>query len=73
MGAQDKKNVKRHRRHNLKERFEILKTLGQGTYGKVKLAIEKATGTKVFAFYLIVFYRHLCVFTPTVSNLCSVL
>ena len=47
MGVQEKKSVKRHRRHNLKERFEILKTLGQGTYGKVKLAIEKATGTKV--------------------------
>lgn len=47
MGAQEKKCIKRHRRHNLKERFEILRTLGQGTYGKVKLAVEKATGTKV--------------------------
>ena len=47
MGAQEKKCVKRHRRHNLKERFEIVRTLGQGTYGKVKLAVEKSTGVKV--------------------------
>ena len=47
MGAQEKKSVKRHRRHNLKERFEIVKTLGQGTYGKVKLAVEKSSRTKV--------------------------
>lgn len=31
-------------RHNLKHRFELVRTLGQGTYGKVKLAVEKATG-----------------------------
>ena len=34
-------------RHNLKNRFELLKTLGQGTYGKVKLAVEKANGKQV--------------------------
>ena len=34
-------------RHNLKNRFELRKTLGQGTYGKVKLAIEKTTGKQV--------------------------
>lgn len=35
-------------RHNLKNRFELRKTLGQGTYGKVKLAIEKTTGKQVW-------------------------
>lgn len=30
-------------RQNLKSRFELLKTLGEGTYGKVKLAREKTT------------------------------
>ena len=34
-------------RHNLKHRFNVMKTLGQGTYGKVKLAVEKSTGIKV--------------------------
>ncbi|XP_067932439.1 NUAK family SNF1-like kinase 1 [Watersipora subatra] len=34
-------------RHNLKHRFEIIKSLGSGTYGKVKLAIDKKTGQKV--------------------------
>lgn len=34
-------------RHNLKNRFELGKTLGEGMYGKVKLAVEKATGEQV--------------------------
>ena len=34
-------------RYNLKHRFEIVKSLGCGTYGKVKLAIDKKTGQKV--------------------------
>lgn len=34
-------------RYNLKHRFEIIKSLGAGTYGKVKLAIDKKTGQKV--------------------------
>jgi len=34
-------------RYNLKHRFEIVKSLGSGTYGKVKLAIDKKTGQKV--------------------------
>lgn len=34
-------------RYNLKHRFEIVKALGSGTYGKVKLAIDKKTGQKV--------------------------
>ena len=31
-----------HKR-NLKNRFELKRTLGEGTYGKVKLAIERTT------------------------------
>ncbi|KAK3103513.1 hypothetical protein FSP39_019786 [Pinctada imbricata] len=34
-------------KRNLKSRFEILRTIGEGTYGKVKLAIEKDTGEHV--------------------------
>lgn len=37
-----------YHRHNLKNRFELIKTLGEGTYGKVKLAVEVATGEKVW-------------------------
>ena len=38
-------------KHNLRNRFEVLKTLGQGTYGKVKLAIDKLSGTEVSHHY----------------------
>lgn len=34
-------------RYNLKTRFHIVKSLGQGTYGKVKMAIDRKTGEKV--------------------------
>ncbi|XP_074598786.1 nuak family kinase 1 isoform X2 [Brevipalpus obovatus] len=33
--------------HRLKQRFEVKKKLGQGTYGKVQLAINKETGQEV--------------------------
>lgn len=33
-------------RYNVRSRYEFVKTLGKGTYGKVKLAIEKDTGRK---------------------------
>lgn len=39
-------------RHNLKSRFELLKTLGEGSYGKVKLAREKTTGELVAIKYI---------------------
>ncbi|MBN3282420.1 NUAK1 kinase, partial [Polyodon spathula] len=40
--------VKKHQhKHNLKHRYEILETLGKGTYGKVKKAVERATGKTV--------------------------
>lgn len=34
-------------KHNLKNRFELKRTLGEGTYGKVKLAEERSTGEQV--------------------------
>ncbi|XP_067854664.1 NUAK family SNF1-like kinase 1 isoform X2 [Heptranchias perlo] len=40
--------VKKHQhKHNLKHRYQILQTLGKGTYGKVKKAQERATGRTV--------------------------
>ncbi|CAH1783548.1 unnamed protein product [Owenia fusiformis] len=39
--------IRHHHKHNLKNRFELKKTLGQGTYGKVKLAVEKSSGREV--------------------------
>lgn len=36
-----------HHQHRLKQRFEIKKKLGQGTYGRVSLAINKETGQEV--------------------------
>jgi hypothetical protein len=42
--------VMHHHKHNLKHRFEIIKTLGEGTYGKVKLAIDRTNGEKVRTF-----------------------
>ncbi|KAK2851500.1 hypothetical protein Q5P01_007776 [Channa striata] len=36
--------VKKHQhKHNLKHRYEVMETLGRGTYGKVKKAVERAT------------------------------
>ncbi|XP_061591990.1 NUAK family SNF1-like kinase 1 [Cololabis saira] len=36
--------VKKHQhKHNLKSRYEVMETLGRGTYGKVKKAVEKAS------------------------------
>ncbi|XP_035281192.1 NUAK family SNF1-like kinase 1 [Anguilla anguilla] len=40
--------VKKHQhKHNLKHRYELLETLGRGTYGKVKKAIERHSGREV--------------------------
>ncbi|ELU03128.1 hypothetical protein CAPTEDRAFT_112307, partial [Capitella teleta] len=39
-------STNQHEAKNLKNRFQILQTLGEGTYGKVRLAIEKETGLK---------------------------
>lgn len=42
---------KHHHKHNLKHRYELLETLGKGTYGKVKKAIERHSGRVVSVFY----------------------
>ncbi|XP_053326104.1 NUAK family SNF1-like kinase 1 [Spea bombifrons] len=38
---------KHHHKHSIKHRYELLETLGRGTYGKVKRAIERDTGKMV--------------------------
>jgi len=43
----DSKVAKVEKKHRLKQRFEVIKKLGQGTYGKVQLAINKETGQEV--------------------------
>lgn len=48
--AEDKRSSgvkKHHHKHNLKHRYELLETLGRGTYGKVKKAIERHSGREV--------------------------
>ncbi|KAI1287778.1 NUAK family SNF1-like kinase 1 [Halotydeus destructor] len=35
------------KQHRLKQRFQVIKKLGQGTYGKVQLAVNKETGQEV--------------------------
>ncbi|XP_069581429.1 NUAK family SNF1-like kinase 1 [Brachyistius frenatus] len=36
--------VKKHQhKHNLKHRYEVMETLGRGTYGKVKKAVERSS------------------------------
>ncbi|XP_053262321.1 NUAK family SNF1-like kinase 1 isoform X2 [Podarcis raffonei] len=45
---QQQQGVKRHHhKHNLKHRYELQETLGKGTYGKVKRAIERFSGRVV--------------------------
>ncbi|XP_023681627.1 NUAK family SNF1-like kinase 1 isoform X1 [Paramormyrops kingsleyae] len=46
--ARPPEEVKKHQhKHNLKHRYELLETLGKGTYGKVKKAIERRSGKTV--------------------------
>lgn len=42
---------KHHHKHNLKHRYELLETLGRGTYGKVKKAIERQSGREVSRYF----------------------
>lgn len=35
------------KKHRLKSRFQVVRKLGQGTYGKVQLAVNKETGQEV--------------------------
>ena len=46
-GNNAKSVPKTEKKHRLKQRFEVIKKLGQGTYGKVQLAINKETGQEV--------------------------
>lgn len=39
-------------RQKLKHRFEVIHKLGQGTYGKVQLAVDKDSGQQVNNFSL---------------------
>lgn len=41
---------KKRKAHRLKQRFKVVKKLGQGTYGKVQLAINNETGQEVSCF-----------------------
>lgn len=48
VAAKKQQGVKRHHhKHNLKHRYELQETLGKGTYGKVKRAIERFSGRVV--------------------------
>ncbi|UXI20366.1 hypothetical protein NH340_JMT06309 [Sarcoptes scabiei] len=40
-------DMKKRKTHRLKQRFQVVKKLGQGTYGKVQLAINNETGQEV--------------------------
>lgn len=47
-GMESTAGVRLHNhRRKLKQRFDIIKKLGQGTYGKVQLGINKETGQEV--------------------------
>lgn len=39
--------LKKRKTHRLKQRFQVVRKLGQGTYGKVQLAINNETGQEV--------------------------
>ncbi|XP_018431587.1 PREDICTED: NUAK family SNF1-like kinase 1 [Nanorana parkeri] len=46
--SQDSVPVKKHHhKHSIKHRYQLMETLGKGTYGKVKKAIDKSTGMLV--------------------------
>ncbi|XP_053506588.1 NUAK family SNF1-like kinase 1 isoform X1 [Ictalurus furcatus] len=48
LGPLGSSSVRKHQhKHNLKHRYELLETLGRGTYGKVKKAVERHTGRVV--------------------------
>lgn len=69
---------KHHHKHNLKHRYELLETLGRGTYGKVKKAIERHSGREVSHFRgALRSWKHLSrslrmhAFVSTVSSHCK--
>lgn len=42
--------LKSDKKHRLKQRFDVRRKLGQGTYGKVQLAVNRETGQEVWNF-----------------------
>lgn len=48
------------KKHRLKSRFQVLRKLGQGTYGKVQLAINKETGQEVSLYYSVFYLKITC-------------
>ena len=56
--------VASQKKHRLKSRFQVLRKLGQGTYGKVQLAINKETGQEVSLFVLSFKITCCCSFIP---------
>lgn len=58
---------KSDKKHRLKQRFEVIKKLGQGTYGKVQLAINKETGQEVC--FIFVCFIFVCLFSFIYYNL----
>lgn len=40
-------SLKNDKKHRLKQRFDVQRKLGQGTYGKVQLAVNRETGQEV--------------------------
>jgi len=48
MGSTDTISRSINQRETLHSRFDFIKVLGKGTYGKVKLANDKRTGKQVF-------------------------
>lgn len=48
-------SLKSDKKHRLKQRFDVQRKLGQGTYGKVQLAVNRETGQEVM--FSVIFIR----------------
>lgn len=52
MGPLENATGVQNNRGRLRQRFDLIRRLGQGTYGKVQLGIDKETGQEVRKTYL---------------------